>query len=171
MFFRSTNSKITPFWKPLTTHQSHRPGLQPWFCEMLPICVSVQFPRHLGHAFSQHWPAVLQGLLFSDGRWKLCGDQDAQGRQFFLSSLDLEWFWSPQNTDDFPPKTAVMIHSRQCLAGAGGLASVFVGHGNVWFMFHTYWNHVEVFLVQMGEFIHSVSTSSLAKTLSQKQRF
>ena len=57
----------------------------------------------------------------------------------FLSSLDLEWFWSLQNTDDFPKKTAVMIHSKQCLAGAEGLAFVFVGHGNVWFMFHTYW--------------------------------
>lgn len=104
MFFAQQTRRSPPSGNPLTTHQSHRPRLQPWFCEMFPICVSVQFPRDLGHAFSQHWPAVLQGLLFSDGRWKLCGDQDAQGRHFFW----VLWIWN-----DFDHFKMLMIFPKK----------------------------------------------------------
>ena len=134
------------------------------FVRCFPYVFSVQFPRDLGHAFSQHWPAVLQGLLFSDGRWKLCGDQDAQGRHFFW----VLWIWNDFDHFKmlmiFPKKLRSWSIQDNALQVLGGLASVFVGHGNGWFMFHTYWITSKCFWYKWeSSFILKVSTSSLTK--------
>lgn len=162
MFFRSTNSKITPFWKPLTTHQSHRPRLQPWFCEMFPIWYV--FQSNSQGTLDMRFPSIdLQ--CFKVCYFQMAGENSVETRMRREDPFFFEFFWiwndflSPQNTDDFPPKNCgFLIHSKtialEVLRGGSCICFSLAMEMVDSCFIHTNESRRSVSFIQMGE-VHS----------------